>query len=147
MEKRDYKAIRDDFEKALSRHDIASLIKFQKELIESGAHSKGDWYRLAFFCGRQSMGAELSLFMKANEFRLRSDFSRSMFGFKYSDDFEDINTFYKVGARYPFLSDEDYVFLESYYTKSGTYKMIDEMLFDKELLQKDLQHYEAKKNR
>lgn len=142
MANRDYRSIRNDFEKALSGKDIRSIVKYQKELIESGVHGKGDWFRLAYFCGRVSMFDELQSFIQDNEVRIRNDFSDGLFRFRYSEDFGHINTFFQIGSRFPFLKPEDYDFLEGYSTKSGTYEMIDEMLFDKEMLQRELKHYE-----
>ena len=145
MEKRDYQVIKSDFDRSINNRDIHSIIKFQKELIESGIRSKGDWFRLAFLCGREGMKADLEAFMRANQLRLKNDFGDGSFGSRFSEDFQDIHFFYQVGARYPFLNPSDYEFLESYYTKSGTYTMIDEMLFDKDLLQRELKHYEPHK--
>ena len=143
MDKRDYQTIKNDYDKAIKDMDINSIIRFQKELIESGIHSKGDWFKLAFFCGRVSLKEDFDAFMRANQIRLNTNFCNDMFGLcGFSDDFNDISTFYQIGERYPSLKSSDYDFLESYYTKSGTYDMIDEMLFDKDLLQRELKHYE-----
>lgn len=56
--------------------------------------------------------------------------------------FDKEQMFYNLGYKYPWLTDDELDFLESLYQRSDTYSMINRMLFDKELLRRDLKHFD-----
>lgn len=122
-------------DKALEEKDFnvlyISAIKCAEEF-----HTKNSVLEAAFFLGRAQNLSGFNDLLK----KLRKIYSTDLFNNPFISLNEE-NRFYEMGYKYPWLTDAELNYLEELYLKSDTYPMINRMLYDKELLRKELKHF------
>lgn len=118
-----------------SKSDFSGLLEYSISKVCSLTSLGEKFCKIAYYSGRMKNQNKLNLFIEEN---------KGLIVFYVSKEYKELSEFlFKVGQVFPELSDEYYRKLEAYYFNPKYYDMLEDILFDQDLLKRELKKFDA----